>query len=200
VLFGYDPIRYQVGRGVLSALGIGFDLKPGDVAARGNFCTVDAEARITDRRAGRIATEVNRNLCEKLRRIRLDPVRLFIETVKEYRFLIVLRGEGLGADIDDTDPQQTGTSLRPAEARSEGSKKSAALVRQFVNFARETLSWERQANMVLLRGFSQRPQWPPIVDAWRVRSGPGSGPGPSGAGPCRPAAEVRRLAPRFKEA
>jgi 2,3-bisphosphoglycerate-independent phosphoglycerate mutase len=115
-LFGYDPIRYQVGRGVLSALGVGFDLRPGDVAARGNFCSVDAEARITDRRAGRIATDVNRNLCERLRRIRLDPVRLFVETVKEYRFLIVLRGEGLAADIGDTDPQRTGTPPRPAEA------------------------------------------------------------------------------------
>lgn len=113
---------------------------------------------------------MNQRLCERLRRIRLDPVRLFIETVKEYRFLIVLRGEGLGADIDDTDPQQTGTPPRQAEAPSDGSKKSAALVQQFVNFARETLAGEGPANMVLLRGFSQRPHWPQINEVLGLRA------------------------------
>ena len=94
-LFGYDPIRYKVGRGVLSALGIGFDLTPRDVAARGNFCTVDDEGRVVDRRAGRIPTEQGAELCERLRDIQLDGAELFVEPVKEYRFLLVLRGDGL---------------------------------------------------------------------------------------------------------
>src|SRR6058998_399120 len=90
-LFGYDPLRYQVGRGVLEALGIDFDLRAGDVAARGNFCTVDAEGRITDRRAGRIPTSRCVELVERLRRIRLPGVEVFVEPVKEHRFVLVLR-------------------------------------------------------------------------------------------------------------
>ncbi len=107
-LFGYDPLTYQVGRGVLSALGIGFDLQGQDVAARGNFCTVDAEGRVTDRRAGRISSARGKELCERLRRINLPDVEVFVESVKEYRFALVLRGEGLSGELTDTDPQQTG--------------------------------------------------------------------------------------------
>src|SRR3972149_7096188 len=90
-LFGYDPLRYTVGRGVLEALGIDFDLQPQDVAARGNFCTLDAEGRITGRRAGRIATEQAAALCEKLRQIEVPSVQLFVEPVREHRFVLVLR-------------------------------------------------------------------------------------------------------------
>src|SRR3990167_5588183 len=101
-LFGYDPLRYQVGRGVLEALGIEFDLRAGDVAARGNFCTVDGLGRITDRRAGRIATDVCVRLTERLRGIRLPGVDLYVEPVKEHRFVLVLRAKGpaRGADRD----------------------------------------------------------------------------------------------------
>src|SRR5687767_9915826 len=94
-LFGYDPLQYRVGRGVLEALGIEFDLRGGDVAARGNFCTVDAAGLITDRRAGRISTDVSVRLSERLRQIRLPGVELFVEPVKEHRFVLVLRGAGL---------------------------------------------------------------------------------------------------------
>jgi 2,3-bisphosphoglycerate-independent phosphoglycerate mutase len=103
-LFGYDPLEYEVGRGVLAALGIGFDLKSGDVAARGNFFTLDETGRVRDRRAGRISTDKNEVLCEKLRHVEVDGVRLFIQTVKEYRFLLVLRGEGLNGEIEGTVP------------------------------------------------------------------------------------------------
>lgn len=92
-IFGYDPVKYKVGRGVLAALGIGFDLQPGDVAARGNFCTIDENGNVLDRRAGRIPTEKNKELCEILRDIKLPGVEVFVETVKEHRCLIVLRGE-----------------------------------------------------------------------------------------------------------
>ncbi|MGH7321911.1 MAG: 2,3-bisphosphoglycerate-independent phosphoglycerate mutase, partial [Candidatus Rokuibacteriota bacterium] len=90
-LFGYNPLRYRVGRGVLEALGIEFDLRPGDVAARGNFCTVDGEGRITDRRAGRIPTSRCRELVDRLRQSRLPGVEAFVEAVKEHRFVLVLR-------------------------------------------------------------------------------------------------------------
>ena len=94
-LFGYDPLHYQVGRGVLEALGIEFDLRAGDVAARGNFCTIDSAGRITDRRAGRLATEINLKLTERLRKIRLPGVEVFVESVKEHRFVLVLRARAV---------------------------------------------------------------------------------------------------------
>ena len=115
-LFGYDPLRYPVGRGVLEALGIEFDLRAGDVAARGNFCTVDAAGRITDRRAGRISTEVNIGLTERLRDIRLPGVEVLVEPVKEHRFVLVLRGAGLGGRLSETDPQTLGTPPLPVRA------------------------------------------------------------------------------------
>src|SRR6478752_7430017 len=73
-LFGYDPLQYQIGRGVLEGLGIDFDLGPNDVAIRGNFCTIDADGKITDRRAGRIASEIGVKLCEKLDKIKIPGV------------------------------------------------------------------------------------------------------------------------------
>ena len=159
-LFGYDPLTYQVGRGVLSALGIGFDLRDGDVAARGNFCTIDEQGRVTDRRAGRIPTEKGEELCRELSRIEVPGVQLFVRPVKEYRFLLVLRGTGLSADIEDTDPQRTGVSPRDPQAQDRASRDTAGLVAQFLDRAREVLGDHHPANMVLLRGFSQRPDWP----------------------------------------
>src|ERR671918_1579580 len=91
-LFGYDPLVYTIGRGVLEALGIDFDLGPDDVAARGNFCTVDAGGRITDRRAGRISSEFGRELVEKLHSMRVEGAEIFVEPVKDYRFVLVIRG------------------------------------------------------------------------------------------------------------
>ena len=110
-LFGYDPLAYQVGRGVLEALGIEFDLRAGDVAARGNFCTVDAQGRITDRRAGRIPTDVCVRLTDRLRTIRLPGVELLVEPVQEHRFVLVLRGPGLSGRLSETDPQVLGKPL-----------------------------------------------------------------------------------------
>src|SRR5712691_6016093 len=119
-LFGYDPLRYLVGRGVLEALGIEFDLRAGDVAARGNFCTVDAAGLITDRRAGRIPTEVSVRLAERLRGIRLPGVELFVEPVKEHRFVLVLRARGrrgvLSGRLSETDPQALGKAPLPVRA------------------------------------------------------------------------------------
>ena len=106
-LFGYDPLEYDIGRGVLEALGIDFELGPDDVAIRGNFCTIDDDGNITDRRAGRIASDIGERLCEKLDAIEIPGVEVFVRPVKEYRLVIVFRGEGLGGRINDTDPQIT---------------------------------------------------------------------------------------------
>lgn len=169
-LFGYDPLRYDVGRGVLSALGIDFDLKRNDVAARGNFCTLDDQGRVVDRRAGRIPTEMNRDLCERLREIELPGVELFVETVKEYRLLLVLRGEGLSGELADTDPQETGEQPLHPEPLSAEAEKTAGLVTEFLDQARRILTDHHPANMVLLRGFSKPPEWPSFEQVFGLRA------------------------------
>ncbi|MFO7661176.1 MAG: 2,3-bisphosphoglycerate-independent phosphoglycerate mutase [Chloroflexota bacterium] len=169
-LFGYDPLTYQVGRGVLSALGIDFDLQPGDVAARGNFATVDDAGRATDRRAGRIPTEKTEELCTLLReRVTLSGAQFFVQLVKEYRFLFVLRGEGLLADVNETDPLEVGERPLKAEAQSPEAEKTAALVRSFVEQTAAVLADREPANMVLLRGFSQLPRWPSMEEVYGLK-------------------------------
>jgi len=169
-VFGYDPVRYQVGRGVLAALGIDFDLRHGDVAARGNFCTIDERDVITDRRAGRISSDENKKLCELLRKIKLSGAEVFVETVKEHRFLVVLRGNGLSGKIADTDPQETGKKALKPKALSPDAEKTAELVAQFADQAHQVLADCHPANMVLLRGFSQRPDWPSMQEAFGLRA------------------------------
>jgi 2,3-bisphosphoglycerate-independent phosphoglycerate mutase len=169
-IFGYDPMQYEIGRGVLEALGIDFDLGPNDVAARGNFCTVDASGNLTDRRAGRIATELNVELVKLLRTIKLDGVQVFVETVKDYRFVLVLRGDGLGDALTETDPQRLGVPALPVRAQQPGSEKSAKLVNQFVAQAQKLLADKHPANMVLLRGFAKRPAIPSYQEIFGLRA------------------------------
>lgn len=169
-LFGYDPLTYDVGRGVLSALGIGFELQAGDVAARGNFCSVDPEGVVTDRRAGRISTEKNEALCRELREISVPGVELHVQTIKEHRFLLVLRGEGLSDDVADTDPQATGRLPERPRALSDGAGRTADAVEAFLDGAAQRLSGHEPANMVLLRGFASRPDWPTVGDVFGLRA------------------------------
>jgi len=169
-LFGYDPIRFQVGRGVLEALGIEFDLRPGDVAARGNFCTVDAEGRITDRRAGRIPTSRCVELVDRLRTIRLPGVEVFVEPVKEHRLVLVLRGAGLSGRLSETDPQAVGQPPLPVHALAPDADRTARLVNDFVAEARRRLAGAAPANMVLLRGFDQLPALPRFPEVYGLRA------------------------------
>lgn len=169
-LFGYDPIEFQVGRGVLESLGIEFDLRPGDVAARGNFCTVDAEGRITDRRAGRIGTETCVQLTDRLREIRLPGVEVLVEPVKEHRFVLVLRGDGLSGRLSETDPQVLGRPPLPARALEPDAERTAELVNAFVREAARRLADAAPANMVLLRGFDRLPELPRFPDVFGLRA------------------------------
>lgn len=169
-LFGYDPLRYQVGRGVLEGLGIDFELRAGDMAARGNFCTVDRQGRISDRRAGRISTELCVALCQRLKQIRLDGVELFVEPVKEHRFVLVLRGSGLSGRLTETDPQALGVPPLPAKALVPDAEPTAKLVNQFVERARSLLADAAPANMVLLRGFDRLPELPVFPRVYGLRA------------------------------
>ncbi|MCP4540795.1 MAG: 2,3-bisphosphoglycerate-independent phosphoglycerate mutase [Chloroflexi bacterium] len=170
-LFGYDPLRYEIGRGVLEALGIGFDLQPNDLAARGNFCSLDAQGLITDRRAGRIPTDVGARLCEKLRQVRLPGVETFVEVVKEYRFVLVLRGEGLYDGLTETDPQQVGKPPLPVEPLRPEATSTAALVNQWLVEARKILADEHPANGCNLRGIAKDPGLPTMPEIYKLRCG-----------------------------
>jgi 2,3-bisphosphoglycerate-independent phosphoglycerate mutase len=167
-LFGYDPIKFLVGRGILEALGIDFELKKGDVAVRGNFCTVDRKGLIKDRRAGRISTEQNAELCKKLSKITLDGAELFVVPVKEHRFLLVFRGEGLSGDAGDSDPQQTGVVPLNIAALTAKGKRTAKLANDFLTKAKWVLVDSHPANMVLLRGFSQHPDLPTMNEIFKL--------------------------------
>jgi 2,3-bisphosphoglycerate-independent phosphoglycerate mutase len=169
-LFGYDPIQYQVGRGVLEALGIEFDLRPGDVAARGNFCSVDEHGLITDRRAGRIATEASARLVDRLRTIRLPGVEIFVEPVKEHRFVLVLRGGQLSGTLSETDPQVLGKPPLPVHPMEPAAAGTADLVNRFVIEARQLLHDAAPANMILLRGFDQLPHLPQFPKVFGLRA------------------------------
>ncbi len=168
-LFGYDPVMYQIGRGVLSALGLEFNLRKQDVAARLNFCTLDKEGKVEDRRAGRISSDKNHELIEKIKK-NLQPgdVEVFLETESEHRALLVLRGEDLDDRVGDTDPQQTGKKpMDPARAPYDNSK-TAKIARDIFNQVQEILKDESPANMILSRGFAQLPDWPSFHERYKL--------------------------------
>lgn len=172
-LFGYDPLQFQIGRGVLEALGIDFDLGPNDVAIRGNFCTLDDQGKITDRRAGRIASDIGKKLCEKLDKIKIPGVEVFVRPVKEYRLVVVFRDEGLGGAVEDTDPQKTGVApLDPAarDSADTASQKTAQIAREFLKQAREVLKADHPANFFTMRGIDKKPHIPTFEDVYGLKA------------------------------
>ncbi|WP_119072578.1 2,3-bisphosphoglycerate-independent phosphoglycerate mutase [Aggregatilinea lenta] len=169
-MFGYDPLVYDIGRGVLESVGIGLDVNPGDVAIRGNFCTVDENGIITDRRAGRISTEEGAKRVEILRDIKIPGVDIDIEIAKEYRFAMVWRGAGLNGHIADTDPQQTGVAPLPAKALSPEAEHTAEIANRWLAEARERLRGHEPANMATLRGFAMDPALPKYSDVYKLKA------------------------------
>jgi 2,3-bisphosphoglycerate-independent phosphoglycerate mutase len=192
-LFGHDPTQpaADIGRGVLEALGEGLPVEPGDLAARGNFATADAAGNLTDRRAGRIPTEECRRLCAAIREALrpeqpVDGVQVTVEAGEGHRFVLLLRGDGLSPDLEDTDPQRLGVPPLPvtarhdpgtaraggeARARGERGERTAAVVRRVVATIERALAAEPRANRVLLRGFSQLPHLPRMRDLYHLRCG-----------------------------
>jgi len=170
-LFGYDPIEYnrKIGRGVVEALGIDFDLKPADIAARGNFCTIDKAGLVTDRRAGRISTEKCTELCKLLNEIKIEGVKLFVRPVREHRFAVVFRGEELSPEVSDSDPQQTGVAPKAVKALNPQADMTANIANEFIAQARAILAKHHPANMVLLRGFSRKPNLPTMGEVYKLK-------------------------------
>lgn len=170
-LFGYDPVSNLIGRGALEATGVGFRLEANDVAARCNFCTLDAAGIITDPRAGRISSEQSAPLAIKLRQIKIPQVEIFVEPVREHRFVVIFRGEGLGANVADTDPpQRVGVPPLDPVAGDEESKWTAEVARQFVRQARKLLADQPKANGLTMRGFSGRPALPSYEQVYGLKA------------------------------
>lgn len=169
-LFGYDPFRFLVGRGVVEALGIDLDLQAGDIAARGNFCTVDDKGLISDRRAGRLSTERCAELCRLLSQIKLEGAELLVVPVKEHRFVVVLRGQGLKPELLDSDPQREGVAPLSVLTLDSRAKKTATMANDFVSQSQRILSSHSPANMVLLRGFSRRPTLPSMAEIYKLKA------------------------------
>jgi 2,3-bisphosphoglycerate-independent phosphoglycerate mutase len=169
-IFGYDPIQYEIGRGSLEALGVDFEMGPDDLAARGNFCTIDHDGLITDRRAGRLSTDISRKLAAELRTIRIEGAQIFIEPVKEHRFALILRATGLGDGLTESDPLKTGMPTLPVRALNADSEKSACLLNQFIERARRLLADKKPANMVTLRGFNKFPALPTFANKYGLHA------------------------------
>ncbi|MCC6124364.1 MAG: 2,3-bisphosphoglycerate-independent phosphoglycerate mutase [Pirellulales bacterium] len=169
-LFGYEPVKYLIGRGALEATGVGFKLGPKDVAIRCNFCTLDAAGNISDRRAGRIASEESGPLAIKLREVKIPGVEVFVEPVKEHRFCVIFRGEGLGGRVADTDPQKTGVPPLDPVAHDDASRKTAEVAKQFYAQAVKILAGQPKANGLTMRGFSAAPHIPSYEEVYGLKA------------------------------
>jgi 2,3-bisphosphoglycerate-independent phosphoglycerate mutase len=169
-LFGYDPLIYDIGRGALEAAGIGIELKPGDVAARGNFCTVDENGVIIDRRAGRIASDKAAEAVAAMQDIKIPGVNVQVQHVKEHRFALKLTGENLDPRVYETDPLAVGEKplLARPEVDTQEAQHTANVVNQFIAQATERLKAYGPANMITLRGFATDPALPKFQDIYKL--------------------------------
>ena len=173
-LFGYDPLEFEVGRGVIEALGLGLELKAGDVCARANFCTLDAKGIVTDRRAGRIPTAKCEELCalltSKIKKI--GDTQVIIKPGKEHRFVVIFRGKGLEGPLTDSDPNREGLPIpvvKPQNAKSLKQKKTAKLVADFYKVALPLLKTQKPANGFLMRGIAHQPEIPSFEQRYLLR-------------------------------
>ena len=169
-LFGYDPLRYQLGRGILEALGSGVDVGRNDLVARGNFATV-RDGLIVDRRAGRIPTEENVRICGHLnaRLPKRDGVEVRVFPGKEHRFVARFAAEGLADALSDADPQKEGQPPVPTAPLVPEAAKASAIVNRFLDDVASVLAGEAKANAALLRGFSKFPTIPTMQELFKVR-------------------------------
>jgi 2,3-bisphosphoglycerate-independent phosphoglycerate mutase len=170
-LFGYDPLQFRIGRGVLEAVGIDIHMTDRDLAARGNFCAVDAQGLITDRRAGRIPTETCARLCGLLEKIQIPGVEVIVRPVREHRFVVLFRGGSLEEGLSETDPQEVGKPPLSVHAETSQAGHAAEVANVFIAEAKKALAGQHPANMVLLRGFSKYPKIPKLTDIYGVRAG-----------------------------
>jgi 2,3-bisphosphoglycerate-independent phosphoglycerate mutase len=170
-LFGYDPREFMIGRGILSAMGIGLEVGPGEVAARVNFCTIE-NGVVTDRRAGRISTETNSELCRMIReKVQVDGLDFTIMPEKDHRAALVLRGKDLSDGLTDSDPEKAGLPVlpvRPRDPADEKAVRTAELVNRFLAGVEEALAGQSPANMILTRGYTGHPRTPSMQERYKL--------------------------------
>lgn len=169
-LFGYDPLKFIVGRGVLEASGMGIKIAKGDIAARGNFCTVDSAGRITDRRAGRIPSDMAKPIVERLDSIEVEGFQVDVRHAREYRFVAVLRGTAFRPELEDTDPQQIGMAPLNVQAKDPAAEQTAQIFNKWIEETKQVLTNEKLANGITLRGFSTDPQLPQYEDLFGLKA------------------------------
>ncbi len=173
-LFGYDPLEFQVGRGVIEALGLGVDLKAGDVAARANFCTLDGNGIVTDRRAGRIETKITEDLCALLTKkvSKIGDAEVIIKAGKGHRFVVIFRGKGLEGPLTDADPNREGLPIPtagPTDSKSAKQKKAAELIAEFYKQALPVIAAKKPANGFLMRGIAHQPHIPLFEERYQLK-------------------------------
>ena len=171
-LFGYDPVRNNIGRGILEGAGIDFPMTDRDLLIRINFATIDKQGVVIDRRAGRIDNETNRRICGKLQENirKISDVEIIFEPVREHRALLALRGDGLREEMQETDPQKTGCLPLPPNALVPEAQETAGLLQKLIDKAREVLADEPKANMLLLRGYSRYRRYPYISERFGLNA------------------------------
>jgi 2,3-bisphosphoglycerate-independent phosphoglycerate mutase len=169
-IFGYDPLKWEIGRGVLAALGIGFDLQRDDLAARANFATLDESGNVSDRRAGRISTETNSGLCRLLDGMEIGRVQVIVKTVKEHRAAVIFRGEGFSDALTDSDPQATGVPPEKVRPLEPDAGPSADIANAFIEEANRRLADRHPANTMLLRGFARLPEVPSFSGRYKMKA------------------------------
>jgi 2,3-bisphosphoglycerate-independent phosphoglycerate mutase len=173
-LFGYDPLEFQVGRGVIEALGLGMELKPGDICARANFATLDSKGIVTDRRAGRIPTETCEKLCAMLsaRVTKIGDTEVLIKAGREHRFVVVFRGKDLEGPLTDADPNREGfviPTVKPRDPENAKQRKMAQVIADFYKAAMPVISREKPANGFLMRGIAHQPHIPLFEDRYKLK-------------------------------
>ncbi len=169
-LFGYDPLEYMIGRGALEAAGINLAVNLGDIAVRGNLCSLDKDGNITDRRAGRISHQDAAPVIKLLDKVNIPGIEVEVRHVKEYRFAVVFRGEGLNPSLNDTDPQETGVPPLPVKAQVPAARKAAEVINQWAKAAHQVLVDQPVANGFLLRGFATDPGLPSFEDSYQLKA------------------------------
>jgi len=173
-LFGYDPVKYQIGRGILEALGVGVEVNKGDLTARGNFCITE-KGIVKDRRAGRISTEVNQKLTKHLNKeiSETEGIKISFTSGKEHRFVVRLRGEGLSGDVTDTDPQKVGERILKSVSTqdSKSAQKTADVVNKLTEEIQEALDgFGEKPNAAVLRGISGYPDLPQFPEIYKLKA------------------------------